>query len=236
MQKTIQYVVGGLLALTGCENGEFASYSSGVTVARSGALSAGGDSDVADLAAGVRRRCPDDLPAALNPSADATITAVLPARGVQIYNCAAPAAGGDPVWTLKAPHAVPRRQPGGRRARRLGAVAGSHGYPLAAAAGGVEFGRRTVLDRHLDPAPQHRRRPGAGHRLRRGPRRRAGAVALSRGLLLLSHGGRRRAYQAVRGAVEGPLTLPSPRPAGEGLWVVAVDGVTARRGRRWWAG
>jgi len=51
-------------------------------------------------------QCPPSLPAALNPPADATLAAVLPARGVQIYNCAVPAAGGAPAWTLKAPHAV----------------------------------------------------------------------------------------------------------------------------------
>jgi hypothetical protein len=51
-------------------------------------------------------RCPHDVPAALNPPADATLAAALPARGVQIYTCAIPAAGGAPAWTLKAPHAV----------------------------------------------------------------------------------------------------------------------------------
>jgi hypothetical protein len=51
-------------------------------------------------------RCPRDVPAALNPPADATLAAALPARGVQIYTCAVPSAGGAPVWTLKAPHAV----------------------------------------------------------------------------------------------------------------------------------
>jgi hypothetical protein len=106
MQKSVQLMLGGLLALTGCENGEFGSYPSDVTTTQSAALSADGDSDVSELAAGVRGRCPRDLPAALNPPADATVTAVLPARGVQIYTCATPAAGGDPVWTLKAPHAV----------------------------------------------------------------------------------------------------------------------------------
>jgi hypothetical protein len=51
-------------------------------------------------------RCPSDMPAGLNPPSDATLAASYPAKGVQIYVCAAPAAGGDPVWTLKAPHAV----------------------------------------------------------------------------------------------------------------------------------
>src|SRR4051812_19610524 len=51
-------------------------------------------------------RCPHGVPAALNPPADATLAAALPARGVQIYTCAIPSAGGAPAWTLKAPHAV----------------------------------------------------------------------------------------------------------------------------------
>ena len=51
-------------------------------------------------------RCPHDVPAALNPPVDATLAASLPAHGVQIYTCAIPSAGGAPVWTLKAPHAV----------------------------------------------------------------------------------------------------------------------------------
>jgi hypothetical protein len=60
-------------------------------------------SDDSDL---LQARCPHDVPAALNPPADATLAAALPARGVQIYTCAVPAAGGAPAWTLKAPHAV----------------------------------------------------------------------------------------------------------------------------------
>ena len=59
-----------------------------------------------DNGARLQARCPSDVPAALNPPADATLAAVLPARGVQIYTCAVPAAGGAPAWTLKAPHAV----------------------------------------------------------------------------------------------------------------------------------
>jgi hypothetical protein len=56
---------------------------------------------------GGRAHCPRDVPAALKPPADATLDLALPARGVQIYVCAAPAAGGAaPAWTLKAPHAV----------------------------------------------------------------------------------------------------------------------------------
>jgi hypothetical protein len=50
--------------------------------------------------------CPATVPAALNPPADATLAASFGAQGVQVYVCAAPAAGGAPAWTLKAPHAV----------------------------------------------------------------------------------------------------------------------------------
>jgi hypothetical protein len=57
-----------------------------------------------------RVRCPRQIPAALNPPADATLAAGFPARGVQIYVCSSSpssaAAGGSPTWTLKAPHAV----------------------------------------------------------------------------------------------------------------------------------
>ncbi len=51
-------------------------------------------------------RCPSDLPAALAPPADATLLAVMAARGVQIYTCTAATPGAALVWTLKAPHAV----------------------------------------------------------------------------------------------------------------------------------
>lgn len=54
----------------------------------------------------LQANCPPDVPAALNPPADATLAAALPAQGVQIYTCAIPATGGAPAWTLKAPHAV----------------------------------------------------------------------------------------------------------------------------------
>lgn len=61
------------------------------------------NSDANDL---LQAHCPHDVPAALNPPADATLAAAFPARGVQIYTCAIPAAGGAPAWTLKAPHAL----------------------------------------------------------------------------------------------------------------------------------
>jgi hypothetical protein len=59
-----------------------------------------------DAGKSLQARCPDEVPAALNPPADATLAAAFPAHGVQIYTCAIPAAGGAPAWTLKAPHAV----------------------------------------------------------------------------------------------------------------------------------
>ena len=64
----------------------------------------GGDCDDDDGIGSVR--CPYDVPAVLNPPPDATLEASFAARGVQIYSCAASPAGGAPVWTLKAPHAV----------------------------------------------------------------------------------------------------------------------------------
>ena len=51
-------------------------------------------------------RCPRPMPAGLNPPAGATLEASMTARGVQIYVCATPVAGGAAAWTLKAPHAV----------------------------------------------------------------------------------------------------------------------------------
>ena len=53
-----------------------------------------------------RLKCPRNLPAALNPPADATLKSALFAAGTQNYICAVPAAGGAPAWTLKAPHAL----------------------------------------------------------------------------------------------------------------------------------
>jgi hypothetical protein len=50
--------------------------------------------------------CPPNIPAELSVPAGARLKANYAARGVQIYVCAVPAAGGAPAWTLKAPHAV----------------------------------------------------------------------------------------------------------------------------------
>ena len=62
--------------------------------------------DGLELSLLARARCPRALPAALDPPADATLAAVLAARGVQIYTCTAATPDAAPVWTLKAPHAV----------------------------------------------------------------------------------------------------------------------------------
>jgi hypothetical protein len=53
-----------------------------------------------------RALCPRDVPAALNPPADATLKAGFYAAGTQNYVCATPAAGGAPAWPVKAPHAL----------------------------------------------------------------------------------------------------------------------------------
>lgn len=59
----------------------------------------------------VRLRCPGNVPAALDPPAEATIAFGFAAQGVQIYTCkaavaTAPAVTPGPTFTLKAPHAV----------------------------------------------------------------------------------------------------------------------------------
>ena len=56
--------------------------------------------------ASARVSCPCDVPAAVNPPADATLKSAFYAVGTQNYVCATPAAGGAPAWTLKAPHAL----------------------------------------------------------------------------------------------------------------------------------
>jgi len=102
MRKLVELAVGGVMVvLTGC-NGTEAPVAAGApesVVAQQAELQVFGQ--------GVGRvRCPPDMPAGLDPPAEATLEAAFPARGVQIYVCAAPAAGGAPVWTLKAPHAI----------------------------------------------------------------------------------------------------------------------------------
>jgi hypothetical protein len=102
MRKSIGIVLGALVGMTGwfadCERSAVAGGGPGADHGR-------GDGDDDDGGIG-HVRCPFDVPAALNPPADATLEAAFAARGVQIYTCAVPAAGGAPAWTLKAPHAV----------------------------------------------------------------------------------------------------------------------------------
>lgn len=107
MQRIVGLVVSGLVVglagVVGSACGE-----AGAAPASKGAEAlAESQSDLQVFGEGIGRvRCPPDMPAGLDPPADATLEAAFPARGVQIYVCAAPAAGGAPVWTLKAPHAV----------------------------------------------------------------------------------------------------------------------------------
>ena len=104
MPKSMQIVLGGLIALGGCAQPDPSdtSVAAAETVTSQGSALSAHDDD-----GGLGRvHCPDSVPAALNPPADATIEAAFGARGVQIYTCAIPAAGGAPAWTLKAPHAV----------------------------------------------------------------------------------------------------------------------------------
>ena len=101
MRKSIGIVLGALVGMTGWLAGSGRSAVAGV-----GPGSDHGRADCDDDDDIGRVRCPFDVPAALNPPADATLEAAFAARGVQIYTCAAPAAGGAPAWTLKAPHAV----------------------------------------------------------------------------------------------------------------------------------
>jgi hypothetical protein len=98
---SIRYAIAGLTVLAGCEGMDQLPDTNAVTSAASAITGESADGNVGSVA-----RCPDGLPQALNPPADTTLLPVLGAKGVQIYVCATPAAGGDPVFTLKAPHAV----------------------------------------------------------------------------------------------------------------------------------
>jgi hypothetical protein len=100
MRKTIEIVLGGLVVLAGCEQMGPSDPAGEALVGETAALrqEPGADNDLV--------RCPREVPATLNPPADATLAAGFPARGVQIYTCAAATAGAAPAWTLKAPHAV----------------------------------------------------------------------------------------------------------------------------------
>lgn len=103
MARIMGYVLGGLLVVAGC--GEMEPDAAAMAVQTSELAHHPSKGPRHDDDEG-RIRCPKETPAALNPPADATLKVALAARGVQIYVCAAPAAGGAPAWTLKAPHAV----------------------------------------------------------------------------------------------------------------------------------
>ena len=101
MRNIVNLAAGGVMVvLAGCTGtGADAPAGSGTLIDQRSELQSFGE--------GVGRvRCPADMPAGLDPPVEATLEAAFPARGVQIYVCAAPAAGGVPAWTLKAPHAL----------------------------------------------------------------------------------------------------------------------------------
>jgi hypothetical protein len=95
--------MGAAVAAAGCAQEGGSPEQTGLAAETAAMVEAPADQDAGGM---LRVHCPDTVPAALNPPADATLAAALPAHGVQIYTCAVPAAGGAPVWTLKAPHAV----------------------------------------------------------------------------------------------------------------------------------
>ena len=95
-----------LLAIVGCSFDDSESQIEDSTVRARSALASASMDDHSPEAVASARACPSDLPAVLDVPADATLVAMLPARGVQIYTCTAAVAGTPPVWTLKAPHAV----------------------------------------------------------------------------------------------------------------------------------
>ena len=128
------------------------------------------------------------------------------AQGTQNYQCQA--VGGGHAWTLVSPAAVlkdgsreadhlalrgaelagARREHGAVGVRVASAPAlGTQCHPLAPPGPGVGLGaHRHPHPHHLHPAHQHHRRGGAGHRVRRGPRRGQHGRAVHRRLLLLS--------------------------------------------------
>src|SRR4051812_35007465 len=99
MQRAVGLMVSGLVVgLVGCEGAGSSSGAETLTQVQS---------ELQGFGEGIGRvRCPPDMPAGLDPPAEATLEAAYPARGVQIYVCAVPAAGGAAAWTLKAPHAI----------------------------------------------------------------------------------------------------------------------------------
>jgi len=103
-------VLGAAAAAPGCADEAGTPDQPALTASETSALvRTGGDDDERPGAEAddlLQVRCPHDVPAALNPPAEATLAAALPARGVQIYTCVVPPASAAPAWTLKAPHAV----------------------------------------------------------------------------------------------------------------------------------
>jgi hypothetical protein len=99
----LMFTVGAATAAPGCGQEGSPSEETALSTETAALTEAAAGGDAGDL---LQARCPRDVPAALNPPVDATLAAALPARGVQIYTCAAAAGGGAPAWTLKAPHAV----------------------------------------------------------------------------------------------------------------------------------
>ena len=95
-----------LLAIVGCSFDDSDSQIEDSTVRARSALTSASKDDHSPEVVASARTCPSDLPAVLDVPADATLAAMLPARGVQIYTCTAAVPGTPPVWTLKAPHAV----------------------------------------------------------------------------------------------------------------------------------
>jgi Protein of unknown function (DUF3455) len=96
MRGLIDIVIGGMVVLAGCAQAESSDLPTEDVAGQASALIDGSHGP----------RCPAVTPATLNPPADVTLSEGFSARGVQIYVCSVPAAGGAPVWTLKAPHAV----------------------------------------------------------------------------------------------------------------------------------
>lgn len=107
MRKLVEAAIVVLVGCAGCGEVDAASNPPGpATAGPEGSLTEQRSMLLAKNDGGGGVRCPRETPAAVNPPVDATLKASYPARGVQIYVCSAPVAGGAPAWTLKAPHAV----------------------------------------------------------------------------------------------------------------------------------
>ncbi len=84
------FVLGGLMALTGCNAGEVEGGQDGVSEAGQ------------ELSSPI---CPKNTPVALKPAANQTLALKLAATGFQIYDCKANATTGAFAWTFRAPSA-----------------------------------------------------------------------------------------------------------------------------------